>query len=336
MYRGCLTALVVYALAGGPASAEHAAVARAPVAAQPSATVGSAAAQVQGTSELPNIDSCVGRLDPELDIGYDRIATRCPDLVKQLDHGAWAPWLPRGWKEPGNDLSAGSLKEFRELVSREDVATISARTPDVRHLQSVLSGLAAKQTEGWWSKFKSWLRSVLETREQVPDESWFSRMVAHVGLSQSLRQLVAYAALAAVVVLAGLIVVNELRTAGLLPRRLGGRRRAVAPVQSRVPQQSWSDIDQLPLLDRPRSLLELIVRRLGERGALPPAGALTVRELTRLAQLSEPEDRTRLVELGAAAERVRYSAREIEPTALEQSVARGRELLDRLDVSAAR
>src|SRR5262249_22447661 len=62
---------------------------------------------------IPNIDACVARLDPQLDIGYDRIAARCPDLMRQLETGAWAPWLPRGWKEPGNDLSVGSLKEFR-------------------------------------------------------------------------------------------------------------------------------------------------------------------------------------------------------------------------------
>src|SRR5438034_3439573 len=124
MHRGCFTAFVVYAWVSGPVNAEHAPVPRVPVAAQ-----ASAAPELQATSDLPDIDSCLRHLDPELDIGYDRIAARCPDLVKQLDHGPWAPWLPRGWKEPGNDLSAGSLKEFRELVSRED-ATISGRTPD--------------------------------------------------------------------------------------------------------------------------------------------------------------------------------------------------------------
>src|SRR3569833_3488934 len=71
---------------------------------------------------IPNGDACVARLDPQLDIGYDRIAARCPELMRQLEAGAWAPWLPRGWKESGNDLSAGSLKELRELVTRESNA----------------------------------------------------------------------------------------------------------------------------------------------------------------------------------------------------------------------
>jgi hypothetical protein len=95
----------------------------------------------------------------------------------------------------------------------------------------------------------------------------------------------------------------------------------------------WSDIESAPRPDKPRLLLELIVRRLSNRGYLPPAGALTVRELTKAARLPEPDDRTRLSELALAAERVRYSAREIESATLDQSVARGRELLDRLDAS---
>jgi hypothetical protein len=282
------------------------------------------------------LDACLNRLDPELDIGYDRIAARCPDLAKQLDHGAWAPWLPRGWKEPGNDLSAGGLKEFRELVDRESAPSASPQVPDTRHLKGVLNGLAGTSTEGWWSRFKAWLRSILETREQPTDESWFTRMVSHVGISQSLRQLIAYTALTAVIVLAALIVINEIRAAGLLPKRGDVARKKYGSRDTRAPHMSRNDIERAPLPDKPRLLLELIVRRLSDRGYLPPAGALTVRELTRAARLPEPDDCTRLSELALAAERVRYSARELESAALDESVARGRELLDRLDASAPR
>jgi len=287
-------------------------------------------------ADPPNVDSCIARLDPDLDIGYDRIAARCPDLVKQIDQGAWAAWLPQGWKEPGNDLSAGGLKEFREVVSREEAAApLATHAPDVRTLTAILHGLAEKHADGWWSRFKSWLRSILERREQAPEESWFGRMVAHVGLSQSLRQLIAYGALGVVVVLAAVIIINELRTAGVLSRRRSTLRRR-APLQHFTPQMAWSDIEQLPVLERPRLLLELIVRRLGERGYLPPSGALTVRELTKVARLPEPDDRSRLAELATAAERVRYSQRGLESALLEGSIVRGRELLNRLDASVPR
>ena len=136
-----------------------------------------------------------------------------------------------------------------------------------------------------------------------------------------------------VMVLAAVIVVNEVRAAGLLPKRGDVARRRRGPRDTRAPHLVWSDIESAPLPDKPRLLLELIVRRLSNRGYLPPAGALTLRELTKAARLPEPDDRTRLSELALAAERVRYSAGEIESATLDQSVARGRELLDRLDAS---
>jgi hypothetical protein len=158
-------------------------------------------------------------------------------------------------------------------------------------------------------------------------------MVSHVGIPQSLRQLIAYAALTVVVVLAAVIVINEVRAAGLLPKRGDGTRRRHGPRDTGAARVAWSDIERAALPDKPRLLLELIVRRLSERGRLPPSGALTVRELTQAARLPEPDDRARLSELALAAERVRYSAGELAPAALDQSVARGRELLDHLDAS---
>ncbi len=287
------------------------------------------------SAEVPDIDACASRLDPQLDIGYDRIAARCPELVRQLEQGEWAPWLPRGWKESGNDLSAGGLKELQDLVNREGAARISRPAPDVRRLNAVLRGLTSKNADGWWSRFKSWLRSLLERQEQPTDEGWFTRMASRVGVPQSLRQIIAYAALAAVVLLAGAILVNELRTAGLLRVRGWLRRRARTASAAVMSESGSADFDQAPLRDRPRVLLELIVRRLTERGLLPPAGALTVRELARIARLPEPADRTRLSELALTAERVRYSSREPQPAALDGPISQGRELLHRLDAGVS-
>jgi len=287
---------------------------------------------------MPDIDACVARLDPQLDIGYDRIAARCPDLMRQLESGPWAPWLPRGWNEPGNDLSAGSLKEFRTLVDRESSSHDPLDSPDLRSLQPILTALAGTHNDTGWSRFKSWLRSILERREQPTDESWFSRMVSHVGISQSVIRLITYVALGAVVVVAGMIVANELRTAGLLSKRRRTTRKRRADASGDTSEGSWDGIEQASLNEKPRLLLELIVRRLTQRGLLPPAGALTVRELTRVASLPEPDDQSRLAELALAAERVRYGdARALVPggqtSGLDEPIARGRELLARLETA---
>jgi hypothetical protein len=335
MMRRCLSALVACALVNGVAAAEGARDVSQLRVAPESAVAGQApvARQQAVAVAIPNVDSCVSRLDPQLDIGYERIAARCPELMRQLDGGVWAAWLPRGWKESGNDLSAGGLREFRNLVDRESGAGGSSTAPDVRQLQPILTALAGSRNVSGWSRFKSWLRSILEQREQPTGESWFARMVSHVGVSQSVIRLITYAALAAVVLLAGIIVVNEARTAGLIPKRRGAARKRRELAGAGSSSTTWGDIEQAQPGDRPRLLLELIVRRLSDRGFLPPAGALTVRELTRAARLSDADDRSRLTDLALAAERVRYSAMESQFAGLDEPVARGRELLDRLDAS---
>jgi hypothetical protein len=288
-----------------------------------------------GAQALPDLDSCVRRLDPQVDIGYDRIASRCPELARQLEQGAWSAWLPRGWKEPGNDLSAGGLSELRELIRRESAAAPSTRAPDVQRLKAVLATLGGNG-DSWWGRFKTWLRSILENRQQPADENWFSRLVSHVGFSQSVIDLIVYATLAVVVVLAGVIVVNELRNAGLLPKRGGGARMRGRATDIGEPQLQWRDVECAPVSEQPRLLLGLIVRRLSERGSLPPSGALTVRELTHAAQLPESDDKARLSDLALAAERLRYSAQDVASESLRAALARGKELLDRLEAGVSR
>jgi hypothetical protein len=286
---------------------------------------------------LPDVRQCVAHLDPTVDIGYDRIAARCPDLTRGLEQGAWSAWLPRGWKESGNDLSAGGLTELRELVRRESSATAQGRVPDVQQLRNSLATMGVGAgSDGAWDRFKRWLRSILESRQQPQEEGWFSKMVSHAGLTQAVIDLIVYATLAVVVVLAAIIVGNELRSAGLLRRRgrvarLGKRTTGL---DGKSPE--WGDVESAPLEERPRLLLGIVTRRLAERGFLPPPSALTVRELTRIARLPESDDRGRLSELALAAELVRYSDLVAPQETLRAPLARGKELLDRLGMSAPR
>jgi hypothetical protein len=206
--------------------------------------------------------------------------------------------------------------------------------PDVRNLKPILTALAGSRDDSGWSRFKTWLHSVFEQREQPAAENWFARMVAHIGVPQSVIQVITYGALAAVVVLAGLMVVNELRTAGLFAKRRALAREPHAQAWPVASAGNWSDVEQAPLRERPRLLLELIVRRLTERGLLPPSGALTVRELARAAKLAESSDRARLAALALAAERVRFGAVEPQNVVLEEPLARGRQLFERLEAGA--
>lgn len=293
--------------------------------------------QAGGQEARAAIGACIAQLDPALDVGYARIAARCPHLTPSLERSGWAQWLPRGWKEAHNDLSAGSLEELRTLVARElEVPATRTHAPSVARLNEVLAGLgpAARERSSLWSRFRAWLRTVVERNKPQDDRSWLDKMIQRNGRSQTVVDLLTYAALGLIVVLAGVIIANEMRAAGLV------RSRALAPAghapsdQARRTRVSWHDVERAATREKPRLLLELVIAKLTELRHIPPAGALTVRELTRMAEFMDVRDRERLNNIALTAERARYSAGTLEPEAVGAAIEGGRELLERLDRSA--
>jgi hypothetical protein len=280
------------------------------------------------------IAECTPRLDAQVDVGYDRISVRCPNLAPALEKSGVEEWLPQGWKEVRNNLSAGSLTELRSLIDRELAAHASERKPRVETLNEVLAGLGNQHsaTNGTWQRFKRWLRELLERHDREDHEDWFDRMVHRVGLSDAIGEVLTYLSLGAMVVLALIVVLNELRAAGLLGRRArsdADARDADLATSRAIP--TVGEIERAPLVDRPRMLLELIAAKLTAIRRLPPASAMTVRELSDAVNLEADQDRERLDTLAATAERARYAESSVPVTALESAYARGRELLDSVE-----
>jgi hypothetical protein len=283
------------------------------------------------------IDACIRELDPALDVGYQRIAARCPDLAPSLAASSAAASLPAGWNQSGNQLSADGLAELRTLLTRGLTSAVPLHPLRLERVGPLLAQLARDGPAhgGWWTRFKSWLRGLFTPRpEPQADRGWLRWLFGEEGLSQGVLQGIVWAALAVVIALAGAIIVNELRVAGVLrPLRLrpasGSRVGAVTMANA-----TSQDVERAAPLQQPRLLLELIAARLAEQERLPPARALTVQELARAARLPDAADRARLQALGAACERVRFSDREIPPQALAGALAQGRELLAALLASA--
>ena len=296
-----------------------------------------APAAVAQSAALNSIDSCIRRLNPDVDVGYQRIAARCPELIRRLEQSGWSGWLPSDWKRPGNDLSAGSLRELRELLTRESTLRERSHAPSLERLPDVLASLARPHQEasGWWARAKAWLHEVFERREQTADNGWLTRMIDEIGPFQAYVELISYIALALVVVLAVYILVNELRVSGVLGR-LRGRfaHQNVLPTRLQDDAPARDEVQGAPLRQQPRLLLELIVARLTEDSCLPPARGLTVHELTRAARLPDENDRNRLAELARTSERVRFSSAEVPNDVIAAAVANGRALLERISPRA--
>jgi hypothetical protein len=289
------------------------------------------------------ISSCTRKLNPDIDVGYQRIAARCPDLARRLQESGWSPWLPRDWKRAGNDLTAGGLRQLGDLLALQerDEAGSGAHIsrPRTDHLPAVLAGLeggGAAERNGWWARTKAWLREAFERNEEE-DDDWFARVVGKNGLPQAVVELASYAALALVVVLAGMVVVNELRVGGALGRlrrRFNGLRPGGRQVDAeRVGDDgglNWGEVQGAAPAQRPGLLLELITSRLTAEGRLPQSRGLTIRELTRAARLTGEGDWERLAELARVSELMRFSNDQASSEAVAAAVEGGRVLLERI------
>jgi hypothetical protein len=294
-----------------------------------------AAAQAAGARDpLAVLDGCIGRLDPQLDVGFEKVAARCPELAPALRASPWGAWLPSDWDKPQNNLSAQGLRQLRELIARETGRRAPAAGPRVADVAAVLAQVRSSQAadRSWWTRFKEWLR-VAQRPQARPDDGWLSRLLARLALSRAGRDTLTGVSLALLALLTAAIVLNELRNAGLLRTRRAGALREPQPAARTA--AGWPDIEQAPAAQRPRLLLELIAARLAAQDRLPPARALTVRELLEAARLTDAADRQRLAELAAASERLRFSDRLLPAEVLSSALRSGRELLVALDTVPA-
>jgi hypothetical protein len=282
-----------------------------------------------------SLEECVARLDAQADVGYERIAARCPDLTRKLEASGWSAWLPPDWKRAGNDLSAAGLKELQLLAVRELATRPATRAPRVERLASVLADLRdPDRHDTWHTQLAAWLREMRGAQQAPSPRSAWGQVMERVGLSQAFIDLLSSATLGVTVVLAALIVANELRVTGLL--RMPSLRPAARPDEaSGGPLRSgWHEIECAPLEERPRLLLTRIAAQLADARCFRAAHALTAGELIRVARLPE-EDRSRLGEVARVAEHLRFSGCLLPPEHIAAAVERGHELLAHLDVVAA-
>jgi hypothetical protein len=275
------------------------------------------------------IETCRQRADPELDIGYARIAARCPQVVRMLESGEWRAWLPPAWREAGNDLSIGGLEELAVLIEREQARGHTGRRPGTAALREIITGLGAARAErtGFWGRFRRWLDDTFMQPTEQDSGDWLERLLGREPLSARIIATITYAALALVVALTLLIIVNELRAAGVFRRRARSKARTLPADTPEARTVTWREIERAPQAERPALLLRLVIERLGHTGRLPAAASLTVGELEMRAALPDPEDRARLGELARAAERARFAASPAPPAVIERALESGRTLL---------
>lgn len=282
---------------------------------------------------LTALETCAAQLDPSLDVGYERIAARCPDLTAELEGSPWAAWLPRDWKQPDNELSAAGLRALHDALVREAAAVPGTGTLHPAHVRAVLERVTRPEPEqeGWWARLRRWLRALL-AQQPEQDNGWLRRLFGDVSIDKAVVRLIVAGAIALLVGLALAVVINELRVAGVLRRRPQSAAQA-PPGRAARGGLALSDVEAAEPGTQPALLLELIAARLAAQDRLPPARALTVRELIRRVRLEDEAGRARLADLATVSERVRYAPGAVATSVREAAMRGGRELLVALETA---
>ncbi len=288
-------------------------------------------AVLEDDAALAAVEACRARLDPAVDIGIERIARRCPQLLPALERAPWRELLPRDLRARREDVTAGSLRALAQLVrqaARED----AWREPPARaDLDPILAELDTAERSGTnWQRFKRWLAAKFEVR-RTNDTGWLDELLADLRTSEGLARALTWLGYALVLALVGYVVWAELRAAGLL----GGTRRAAA--RSAADAARWgarvtlADVAAAPLIERPGLMLRLLGDALTRAHLLPGADGLSASAIAQRAQLRAAADREVLANLAATADEVRYAERVPPQEALASTTNAARDLLTRIE-----
>ena len=283
------------------------------------------------------LTDCAARLDRDRDVGYARIAQRCPELSPALTGSARSAWLPGTWQERSNELSAGGLRELARLIREESRRAVAVGGPSSEALAAVLRQVSAdpEADSGWWARTLAWIRSLLSRQPAGAAEPEFSiaDWLRSRGIGANIWTVLTYALFSVLIGIAIFIILTELRAAGLLQRKPRDASSDTHPPRNRAPLR-LEDLAGLPLRERPALLLRLILEALTAAGRMqghaPGYASRTRREILRDARLEQASQRDALAALAGSTEQLRYAAVPPAPPEIEASIAEGSALLRQL------
>jgi hypothetical protein len=295
-----------------------------------------AASAYADDAALRAVDACRARLDARVDIGFERVRRRCPDLMPALEKAPWRALLPATLGERREEISAESLRALAQLVRHASDPGTTRAAPERRVLDPVLAALGDKGQQGAtrWERFKRWLKGKLETRPD-DDETWLVKWSRQFRTSEGVARAITYVGYALVVLLVLFVIWQELRAAGLWGGMRGAARR-LDPAAEWRRRLALEDVFAAPLAERPGMLLKLLGEALARAQRLPAADGLTVAAMVRRARLDADDDRAALAHVARAAEQVRYAQQSPADEALERAVSDARGLLGKFAHSRGR
>ncbi len=282
---------------------------------------------------LDIIRGCAAQAPADM-VGIKRLDDTCPGLEDAIHSLNLDGMLYDGWRER---LNSDSLSDVAILV---DLYRRPKRTAglDTTALPGILKNVArelAPEPKSWWDAFKAWLKSWFQGRD-FDSLSWLDRWLDSIGRSATLLNVILYSLIGLVVILAGWVVFNELRAAGLPVRRRPRTAQVISLSGVALGAATTMESEPVALRERMAALLRRLVARLMQTGRLKSERSLTHRELVIRSAFDSEGQRAVFAAVASNAEAILYGADDAPAEHFSRVLRDGEILLAQLPDSASR
>jgi hypothetical protein len=279
--------------------------------------------QAAGQDDVDIIEAC-GTDAPRDTIGLTALEKACPGLTAVLERAGYLALLPTAAQDEMDVYDLSDLLYVNSWYSEQAVRDLDDDT-----LGPILDSLRAQEPERpltWLERVRRWLRSLVE-RQQGDRDDWLSRWLEGVDVPDAVARGILYACLGLIIVLTLLVIVAEMRAAGIFRKRRGEQDAAmVAGGAGAAKGDTPEALDALSADRKAPMLLRMLVQTLVKSGRLRAERSLTHRELSARATFDNAEQRESFRSVAALAERTVYGEGEVSDAEVEPVVTAARTL----------
>ena len=272
------------------------------------------------------VAACIASGDREV-TGLPDLEVSCPGIEHALVELGYSPFIGEAQLE---HLDVTGLKDLKRLGQRYAAEPAWAQELATQSLDPILASmrdsLQVDEPPTLFERFKRWLREKL--RRDEPRPGVLQRWLDKVSMPVSMERVLSYAFVILVIGLAAVVVINEMRAAGVLRRR-GHKLRQGGGLTDGMSaaELTLADLDAAAPGDRPSVLLRLLVTALARSGRLRATAALTHRELCAMAHFDDESQRDSFRSITALSERALYGSGALAANEIDQAMTRGRALM---------
>lgn len=271
------------------------------------------------------LTACVEASEQAESATLEELEAECPGIEHALVEMGYAPFISETQLD---ELSWYNIQELQALRQRyvQGATGSDVRTDSLAPILNSLQDKEAAQPPTWFDRLKRRLRDMFDRRGE--SSSWFDSWLADKELPGSVREFIVYAVVFISVVLAILVIFNELRAAGVLRRRARAAKQSPAAAGKTVASElTLADLESAAPSDRPSVVLRLLVAALVQRGRMRADRSLTHRELTARVALEDAGQRESFARVASLSERAVYGDGAVPIEEIDATVAAGRALI---------